>query len=157
MNETPLIKRERQVLTLTRQALTSMPVHRVEGKVAPLIVASTRGVSRLVLTQAQLDDIALLPKKVASQVKRLQERGWFQFAKTEMRAGRNPASKGWLRVFCAKLIKGGIERDNLVLALSESLDLSPASARVQASVGISIFAAGRLATERFGKFELHPN
>ena len=88
---------------------------------------------------------------------KLLERGWFDFAKGEIRAGRNPADKGWKKVFCELLINGNATRRDLELAFVEQLDMSPGSARAQVSVGISIFAAGRLATEVSGRVVLNPN
>ena len=153
----PLTQRERLTLTVTRQALTSSPRAGEGSEVSPVVVASSRGVRRIALTQAQLDYIAPLPQKVASQVKKLMERGWFEFAKAELRAGRNPAAKGWQRVLCATLLKGGATRATLELAFVEQLGMTSKSARVQLSVGLAIFAAGRLATEKFGQVSLSPN
>lgn len=148
---------ERQSFALTLQALAGSPRSRVEGRVAPTVVASSRGVARVALSQAQLDNIATLPQRVASPFKKLLERGWFEFAKSELRAGRNPATKGWQKVFCDALLDGGLPRRDLELALVEKLRLSPKSARVQVSVGIAVFAAGKLANEKFGRFSLSPN
>jgi len=153
----PLTQRERLSLTLTRQALASTPSGSEGTAPAQRVVASSRGVKRIELTPGQLGSIAALPQRVGSQVKKLMERGWFDFARQELHAGRNPASKGWQRVFCSALLAGGASRSELELALVESLDLSEASARVQVSVGMAIFAAGRVATERFGKFSVSPN
>ena len=153
----PLTQRERLTLTVTRQALAASPRARGRAVVPPLVVASSRGVKRIALNQEQLAHVAALPAKVASQVKKLLERGWFEFAKGELRAGRNPASKGWQRILCAHLLTGGATRTQLELALVTELQISPPSARVQLSVGIAIFAAGRLAIETFGQVKLLPN
>ncbi len=153
----PVTQRERQSLSLTRKALTDVPQVRFGQMGIPMVVATSRGVKRLVLSEATLDEISRLPARVASQVRKLSACGWFDFAKVELRAGRNPASKGWKKVFCDLLLAGGCARSALELALVEKMDLTLASARVQVSVGVSIFAAGRLATFQLGRFEVSPN
>lgn len=111
------------------------------------MVASSRGVKRMPLSDADQARIEQLPKRVASQVKRLMERGWFQFARSELLAGRNPGAKGWMRVLCAKLLQGPVTRPQLQLAFQQELQLAPASAKVQASVSIAIVIAGRMVRE----------
>lgn len=155
--ETPAIAKKRQALVLVGKALRAIPHGGVGGKSVPLIKKSVRGVRRVLLDASQLDQIATFPPRVASQLKQLLERGWFDFAKGEIRAGRNPADKGWKKVFCELLINGNATRRDLELAFVEQLDMSPGSARAQVSVGISIFAAGRLATEVSGRVVLNPN
>lgn len=154
---TPETQRERLTLAVTRRALAGVPRLRSKGEGAPLVTASSRGITRLVLTDAQEQELKRLPAKVASQVRQLLQRGWFDYAKSELRAGRNPADKGWKQVLCRLLLAGEPTRAQLELALVEQLDLSPASAKVQASVGLAVFAAGRLATERLGRIALNPN
>jgi hypothetical protein len=153
----PLTQRERLALTVTRIALAAMPQGAVDTEGARVPVASPYVEGRVTLSAASLDSLSRLPAKVASQARQLMERGWFTFAKAELREGRNPATKGWRRIFCAELLRTQCTRASLELALVEQLKLSPASARVQVSVGMSIFAVGRIATERFGKFDLAPN
>lgn len=155
--DTPLTRQERQSLSLTRTALTEAP-RRFGGVVGtPMVVASPTGRHKLLLAPSQLDQIARLPAKVASQVKKLTETGWFSFAKSEMQEGRNPASKGWQKVFCQALLTGGASRAGLELALVEQLCMTRASAQVQVSVGLSIFAFGRVATLQLGHFALSHN
>lgn len=157
MPNNPLTQRERLALSVTRQALVSAPPMQGRAAPEPTVVASVRGVKRISLNAQQLDEIARLPARVASQVKTLMERGWFVYAKGELRAGRNPADKGWKKVLCQLLLRGGGSRAELELAFCQQLDMSAGSARMQASAGLAIFAAGRLATERFGRIELSPN
>jgi len=149
--DNPLTQRERLSLTLTRRALASSPQTN-GGQVS----TSTRGVRRGTLSVSQLGEIATLTPKIASQVRRLASLGWFDFAKQELRAGRNPAGKGWRRILCAMILTGGT-RATLELALVEQMGLTPGSARMQASVGLSIFAAGRIATMQFGQITLLAN
>lgn len=153
--DNPLTKRERLSFALTNKALTSVPRRAGDTNPQLTVAASSRGLKRVTLAQSEEQMIQTLPDRVAKQVRQLMERGWFDFARSELRAGRNPATKGWKKVLCECLLKGNVSRPGLVLALTEQLNLTPASAKVQASVGISIFAAGRLATEQFG--QLVPN
>lgn len=153
----PLTQRERLALTVTRIALTGMPQGsaRTEGSTAPVAYPYVEG--RVALSLATLDSLSRLSGKVAAQARQLMERGWFDFARSELAAGRNPAAKGWKKIFCAALLHTQCTRASLELALVQQMNLSPSSARVQVSVGISIFAVGRIATERFGQFALTPN
>lgn len=155
--DTPEIARERLSFAVTARAFASAPAGAGEGRASPALVASTRGLKRLQLTDTQEDMLKTLPTKVAAQLRTLMERGWLDFAKVELRHGRNPAGKGWRKVFCDFLLAGGGARASLELALVERLEMSPSSARVQVSVGMAIFASGRLATEVFGKIQLLPN
>jgi hypothetical protein len=155
--DNPITQRERQTLTITRIALTEMPRARGRALIPTVVVATSRGRSRIVLCDQQLRQIALLPARVASQVRRLSETGWFSFAVSEMREGRNPATKGWQRVFCRALLAGGASRAALEMALVEQLSMTEASAQVQVSVGLSIFAFGRVATLQLGHFTLSQN
>lgn len=155
--DNPLTQRERLALAVTCSAFASSPPKEGGAVNTPRVVASSRGFKRMVLSAAQLDSVAQLPIKVATQVRQLLQRGWFDFARCEMKLGRNPAGKGWRKVFCDLLLAGGARRAGLELALVEQLDLSPAAARVQASVGVSVFVAGHIASERFGQFTLGPN
>lgn len=157
MPDSPNITRERKNFALTLRAFTSVPLSAPLGTGAPVVVASSRGLKRMPLTAHQLDCISRFPTRVRSQVRQLMERGWFDFAKSELRAGRNPADKGWRHIFCQHLLRGPTPRTELKLALIEKLDLSPGSADAQVSTGIAIFAAGRLATEHFGALTLNSN
>jgi len=155
--DNPLTRRERLSLSVTRTALASTPPGDAGTPTPARVAASPRGVKHLILTPPQLAALAHYPERIASQVRQLLQRGWFDFAKAELRAGRNPADKGWKKVLCAQLLAGPSSRRDLELALVQQLKLSPASARMQASVGLAIFAAGRLASERFGQVALQPN
>jgi len=148
----PLTQRERLALALSRRALASSPQTNADQ-----VSTSTRGIQRGALSESQLGEIATLPTRVATQVHRLTSLGWFDFAKQELRAGRNPARKGWQRIFCELLLAGGASSATLELALVERMGLMPGSAKAQVSMGMSIFAAGRIATRQFGQFTLLPN
>jgi hypothetical protein len=89
--------------------------------------------------------------------KQLFERGWFDFARRELRAGRNPGRKDWQRIFCAGLLQGGTTRDSLQLAFQEQIGLKSASARVQVSKAVSLFLAGGLVRENAGRLVINPN
>jgi hypothetical protein len=153
----PLTSRERLALVVKQTALTSLPPPREGGTVRPIAVANARGVSRVVLSQVALDDIALLPVRVGSQVRKLTATGWFAFARLELKTGRNPSAKGWRQVFCGLLLNGPFSRADLEIAFVDRLGLSAESARVQASFSIAIFFAGRIAREQFGRISLTPN
>jgi hypothetical protein len=147
-------QRERRAIVMTGKALLSVPVTRVGGEPQPTVVASSRGVQRISLSPKEESLVAGLPKRVASQVRGLLETGWFDFARSELHAGRNPADKGWKRTYCQQLLAGGATRETLRLALIQDLDLSAASAKVQLCNALSIFAAGNLAVESGGQLRL---
>ncbi|QFZ84521.1 hypothetical protein GFK26_17990 [Variovorax paradoxus] len=130
---------------------------RVKGEGAPLVVASTRGVQRVSLTPKEEALVQGLPKRVASQVRSLMTTGWFEFARAELLAGRNPADKGWKDTYCRQLLGGQATRESLRLAFMQELNLTAASAKVQLSNALSIFAAGNLAVETGGKLQLVAN
>lgn len=90
-------------------------------------------------------------------VKNMLEAGWFDFARAELQAGRNPGKKSWQRVLCAGLLSGGITRDALRLAYETELSMTPGSAKVRASKAIATFQAGGLLIERNGRLVLNPN
>jgi hypothetical protein len=141
------VQRERLALSVTRQALTRSPVLRDVGRVGQGVVASSRGVKRLTLTAHDQALIDKLPKRVGTAVKRLMELGWFAYARSELMAGRNPATKGWMRVMCAKLLQGPVSRPQLQLAFQQELGMTPASAKGQVSVSIAILFAGGIVRE----------
>lgn len=101
--------------------------------------------------------MASLGKAAGSLARQLFERGWFEFAKREMAAGRNPGRNEWQRIFCAALMRGGISRESLQLAYQERLDLTPGSARVRVSKAVSVFHAGRLVVETGGRLVISHN
>lgn len=153
----PLTQRERLSLSLTRRALAGLPQRgNLPAQPAP-VATSVRGIQRQALSAAQEQAFCYLPSGLARQARELAARGWFELARSELRAGRNPAAKGWRRVFCGVLLTGGCSRDHLILALMEQLSLGQDTARVQVSKGLSLFAAGRIATEQGGHFALLPN
>lgn len=156
MPDTPEIKRERQSFAVTWIAFTSVPAVTDRGNPQRTVVASSRGLKRIVLSKEQSSLVACLPKRIATQARQLMERGWFDYAKSELSQQRNPANKGWKKVFCEELMNRRATRKSLEVALSSQLALTPHSARVQTSVGIAIFAAGRLATEQFDRIVLNP-
>lgn len=102
-------------------------------------------------------NLTSLAPRVASQVKRLSGKGWFAFARQELQLGRNPAEKGWRKVFCRLLLERRCSRHALHHALMSELGMTDGSARAQASVAISIMAAGRLAVEVRGQVRFTPN
>lgn len=98
-----------------------------------------------------------LAPRVRSQCQSLLERGWFAHAKEELKAGRNPASKGWKRVFCDMLLAGGCSRSDLRMAFMQSCAMKDASAAVQVSNAVSIFSAGRLIREHLSTITVSHN
>lgn len=99
-----------------------------------------------------------LAAPVASMVERLQRTGWFAFAKRELSIGRNPAPKGWQRLLCDGLLRGGVGRDEFRIALQTELQMTPGSAKVRASRGLAVFVAGELIAETSpGLFTLRQN
>lgn len=153
----PLIQRERLTLSVTRQALVRSPVSVPGGEQGDAVMASSRGIKRLPLTDAERTLIEQLPARVASTVKRLLERGWFAYARNELMAGRNPGTKGWMRVTCAKLLQGPVTRPALQLAYQQELDLGASSAKVQASIAIAVLKAGRIVRETARGAEFTPD
>ncbi len=142
MPESPLLKSERLRIAVVRQALTSVPLGAVEGEGAPRAKPN-----RLPLSAQQEEFIASLPQQVASMVRKLQTRGWFEFARSEMLAGRNPGRNDWQKILCAKLIAGGVSRKDLALAYESQLRMTPGSAKVRVSKAVSVFTAGGLLVE----------
>jgi hypothetical protein len=157
MPDEPRIRQSRLDLAVTRTALLGAPQGVEGGRAARKVVESSRGVKRVALTAREEALLATLPIRVGKQVRRLLERGWFDYAHAELRAGRNPADKGWKRVMCQLLIEGGQTRQALQLAFQEQLGLSPESARVQASLAMSVFTAGRLVVETQGRLRIASN
>lgn len=155
--DSPLTKRERQKLGLVRRAFTSSPRGEGEGVAPPRVTASLRGVHRIALTTDEEKRVEALPARVSSQVRQLMQRGWFEFAKEEIRLGRNPGDKGWKKTLCRLLLSGGCTRDELQLAFCDELRMSPASARSQASTAVAVFSFGRLLVEHRGRLKLSSN
>lgn len=142
--DTPVLKRERQRIALVRQALTGgTPTGDVPGtsKRAPL-------------SAEQQAVVAGLSQQTGSLVRQLFEKGWFQFARREMAAGRNPGHRNWQRILCQALMDGGITRPALIQAYQQQLGLTPGSAKVRAHKAVTVFRAGGLLTERNGRIEL---
>lgn len=145
--DTPLTRRERLALGVTCIALERAPQGHGGPVTQRVVVASSRGVRRMTLTKEETQRLTALPAKIASQVGRLMELGWFDYARRELLAGRNPGEKGWKKVLCDALLAGQMNRQQLQQALVTQLGLKPESAKVQASVGIAVFAAGGLLRE----------
>lgn len=157
MPDTPITQRERQLLSVTHQAFARGSHAGDAGQSSVQVMASSRGIKRIALTAAEQKLVDALPDRVGTAVKRLLERGWFQHARNELAAGRNPAPKGWQRVLCAQILAGDASRATLQQAFVEQLGMSPASAKVQASTGLAIFAAGRVIVEAQGSVRLRAN
>lgn len=158
MGQGEIVQRARLTLAVTSQALLRTPPADDTPDTTPVVEASRRGVQRLALTVEQLAFCAQLPARVGSKVRTLMERGWYEFARSELAAGRNPAPKdGWLKVTCQLLLAGKpFNRAELQQCFVTQLDLSPASAKVQASLAISTLAAGRLVSETAGQITVVP-
>ena len=157
LSESATVKRERLILSLTQTALAGTP-RTGEATRAPMLVAeSSRGRRTIPLTQAQADAFAVYPDRIRSSLIKLSREGWFKFARSELLAGRNPANKGWKKVFCDSLLSGGITRTDLTQAVASGCGIKPTAARMQVSVGVSIFTVGKVAVEKFGKLVLDPN
>jgi hypothetical protein len=150
---TPITTRARKSLAVTARALLSKPQTAVEGEGTPEQRPAPTS-TRAPLTAAEESLLACLAKRVRSQAKTLMETGWFDFARGELAAGRNPADKGWRHIFCQQLLAGSATRASLRAAFAEQLDLTPQSAKVQMSTAVSIFAAGQLAVESGGVLRL---
>lgn len=153
--DTLKVRAERLSLGVTGTALLSPPRGTARAD-TDRVVASSRGVRRIALGNEKINRIAQLPPRVASQVRQMTERGWVGFARSELRLGRNPATKGWKQALCAILLQGGGTRSDLELALV-SEGLTPASAKVQASFAITTFTAIGLISVSRGRIDLNPN
>lgn len=143
----PAAQRVRQHLSLVSAALAVTPPRAGQGDLKPAVTASTRGVVRVDLSERQVAYLATLPTKVAGPVENLMRRGWFRFAKSELLAGRSPGGKGWKKLLCDCILTGE-SRESFEGRLKTELNLSPTSARTQASLAISIFRAGGLLSSR---------
>lgn len=148
--DTTNTQRERQRLSLVIQALKSIP-HAADG------VGTPQGKKRAALTPQQESAVQGIGKVAGSMARQLFERGWFDFARRELAAGRNPGRKDWQRILCDRLLRGGIERAHLQIAYQEQLGLTEASARVKVSKAVSVFLVGGLAHEVDGRIVFNPN
>ena len=150
LTDTPAYRTERERLALVQQALTRDPFD-VHGG------GTTISKKRIALSAEQEKSVASIGKSAGSIARGLFERSWFEFARSEMRQGRNPGRNEWQKIFCDALINGGTTRNDLQVAYQEQLDLKPDSARVRVSKAISVFHVGRLVVERSGMLLLNPN
>jgi hypothetical protein len=133
-----------QHIVLVQQALLGPATRVVQGSQPPPVVASSRGVLRMDIGPEVLSYLAKLPPKVAGPVETLMRRGWFAYAKRELQAGRCPGNTaGWRKVLCEAIIRRD-SRAAFESRLQAELGLKPNSAKVQASLGLAIFRAGRL-------------
>ena len=156
MTTTPIIKRERLRLVVTIGALAGVPLRPTRTR-APAHPEEAPCAGKIPLTKERLEEIGGMSKKVGQQVLRLSQNGWFSFARAELKAGRNPAEKGWKYILCASLLLGGTTRRDFELAMVEKIGITPAAAKTQASLGFSIMAAGRVANEVSGVLKIAPN
>jgi len=147
--DSPLMQRERLRISMVRQSFNNAPPG--QGGHAPTTP------QRRALSAAESAHVNGLATKVQVSVRRLLSAGWFDFAKDEMRAGRNPGRKEWQRILCQGLLAGGISRAELCVAFEQRLDMTPGSAKVRASSAVSIFFAGRLLIEQAGRMTLNRN
>lgn len=134
-------------MSLVRQALTSSPQ---QGQ-------GLGTAKRVPLSAEQESVLEGMAKQTASLVRQLFEKGWFDFARRELAAGRNPGKKDWQKVLCEALLKGGTSRGDLVIAYQDKLGMTPGSAKVRASKAIAVFIAGKLLVERDGYLHLSLN
>lgn len=146
MPDLPEVDTARRNVAVARSALA--------GPTTAPAKASTRGVVRRKLTERELSRIKGLPPRVACQVRTLLERGWFEFARVELAAGRNPAKKGWMRVVFQQILERRATRESIKLAFVEELGMKPKSAIVQASLGIATLVALDLVREVAGRIVL---
>lgn len=144
---TPLLQRERQRLSLFSQVVTDAP----RGRQIPDTPTRTG------LTAKQEAVVSGLGSAAGSMARQLFQKGWFSFAKSEMRAGRNPGRNDWQRILCAALMDGGTSRTALQVSYQEQLNLTPGSARVRVSKAVTVFLAGGLLYESNGKLQLSQN
>lgn len=133
MEVSPAVLNERKRLAAAVQGL------RISGKSTVAMV-----------TQAELERLSTLPAAVSTMVKKKLKGGWFEFARQELRAGRNPGSKPWEKLLCAALLEGGISQRDLTLAFQTQLGMTPGSAKVRACKALAVFREGLLARERGG-------
>jgi hypothetical protein len=153
----PGVARARLDLVVAQKVLVPAPPTRGNVRVARSVAASTRGVIRMTITPQEQEAISLAPKRVQTQIRRMFELGWFDHARAELVAGRNPADKGWKHVLCAALLTGQMSRADLQMAFQTQLDLVPASAKVKLSDAMAVFAAGRLVIEIDGRVRFASN
>lgn len=113
------------------------------------------GKYRVALDECQEERLKSLPEAVASMVRQLQVKGWFEFARREMMQGRNPAGSSrrdaWMRLLCRELVAGGTTRKALCMAYMQELGMTPGSAKVRVSKAVSVFLAGGLLREISGR------
>lgn len=149
--DSPLMQRERLRLAVVSQALTRAPERAVGGGAAP------EREGRLPITAEQQRTLSQLAAPVASMAKKLFERGWFDFARREMIAGRNPGTNDWQRALCRHLIGGGVSRRELQLEFQQSLGMTAGSAKVRTSRAVCLFTVGGLITEFDNRLQLRRN
>lgn len=148
--------RERRSISITLDAFRGTPLQSSGADPSVLVSTTTRGVKRIRIAEQEKERFNQLPSRVATQVLRLSELGWFNFARGEINVGRNPGKGGWKFSFCSALIDGGVTRQQLELKVSSENKISPRAAQTQVSVGLAIFAAGGLASIRDRVFTVLP-
>lgn len=149
LSNTESVKQERQRIALVRQGFASTPHAATDPE--------GRAGARRALTPEQESVVAQLPQQVATMVKKLFASGWFEFARRELHAGRNPGRNDWQRLLCGGLLRGGITRAQLQLAYQDKLGMTAGSAKVRVSKAVATFLAGRLLIEREGSLQLSHN
>jgi hypothetical protein len=134
----------RQHLSLVREALLKHAAPATLVDPTPPVTASSRGVLRIKLTDQDRQFLSSLPQRVAGPTRNLMERGWFPYARRELRAGRNPVQKrGWKQVLCSSVLESQ-SRGQFEARLQRDLGLTSGSARAQCSFALSIFRAGKV-------------
>lgn len=127
-----------------------------QGRVG--LQVSRRGVARRELTADESHRLRSLPARARSQARRLAERGWFDYARAQLAAGRMPAGieGSKLAVALRRMLTGDCGRHDLVAAFVMSGN-TPGAAQVEATTAASVLHYGRLATSYADRFVLNPN
>lgn len=113
------------------------------------------GKHRVALSEQQEARLQGLSQAVASMVRQLRSKGWFEFARRELARGHNPVGQNkrdaWMQVLCEGLLQGGISRRGLCVAYEEKLRMTPGSAKVRVSKAVAVFLEGGLLRETSGR------
>lgn len=145
------LKRERLRLAAVRQQLVNVPL---VGAVPNPKQSARRAPTGIAPDQERV--IAGLATHLRVTARKLFATGWFDHARREMLAGRNPGRNDWQRVMCDALMRG-LPRAQLQLAFQEQMGLSSASAKVRTSNAVNLFTAGRLLIETEGRLQIRQN
>lgn len=126
------------------------------GQLAPLLTGS--GAPKRPLRAEEQARLQALNKRAQALARTLAEGCFFERLSEDLVHGRvTETAKRSVNLAMAMICKGPTPRPALVRAFVEQLNLSPASAQVEASTVIAALEFGRAAEFRAGRLSLTPN